>query len=70
MSNQSLDLLQEVKVKFHAFYVELDSKSADPLKGLKICCTELLKKNQIKIFWTFGQFEFEHFGGSDVVNKL
>ena len=32
--------------------------------------TELLKKNPNKIFWTIGQFEFEYFGGSNVVNKL
>ena len=30
----------------------------------------IIKKNQNKIFWTIGQFEFEYFGGSDVVNKL
>ena len=29
----------------------------------------IIKKNQNKIFWTIGQFEFEYFGGSDVVNK-
>ena len=28
------------------------------------------KKNQNKFFWTIGQFEFEYFGGSDVMNKL
>ena len=28
------------------------------------------KKNQKKFFWTIGKFEFEYFGGSDVVNKL
>ena len=38
--------------------------------GPKICYTELLKKNQNKIFWKIGQFEFEYFGTSDVVNKL
>ena len=30
----------------------------------------IIKKCQNKIFWTIGQFEFEYFGGSDVVNKL
>ena len=30
----------------------------------------IIKKNQNKIFWTIGQFEFEYFGSSDVVNKL
>ena len=30
----------------------------------------IIKENQNKIFWTIGQFEFEYFGGSDVVNKL
>ena len=30
----------------------------------------MLKKNQSKIFWTIGQFKFEYFGGSEVVNKL
>ena len=40
-------------------------------KALKyVMYTELLKKNQKTFFWTIGQFEFEYFGGSDVVNKL
>ena len=30
----------------------------------------IIKKNQNKIFWTIGQFEFEYFGGSDVADKL
>ena len=30
----------------------------------------IIKKNQNKIFWTIGQFEYKYFGGSDVVNKL
>ena len=30
----------------------------------------VIKKNQNKFFWTIRQFEFEYFGGSDVVNKL
>ena len=30
----------------------------------------IIKKNQNKIFWTIGQFEFEYFGDSDVMNKL
>ena len=29
-----------------------------------------IKKNQNKIFWTIGQFEFEYFGDSNVLNKL
>ena len=28
------------------------------------------KKNQKKLFWTIGQFQFEYFGGSDIFNKL
>ena len=27
----------------------------------------IIKKN---FFWTIGQFEFEYFGGSDIMNKL
>ena len=30
-----------------------------------MCFTELLKKNQNKIFWTIGEFEFKYFGGSE-----
>ena len=30
----------------------------------------IILKNQNKFFWTIGQFEFEYFGSSDVVNKL
>ena len=30
----------------------------------------IIKKKSKQIFWTIGQFEFEHFGGSDVVNLL
>ena len=39
------------------------------LKALKYVIQNY-QKNQNKIFWTIGQFEFEYFGGSDVVNKL
>ena len=30
----------------------------------------IIRKNHNKDFWTIEQFEFECFGGSDVVNKL
>ena len=39
-------------------------------KALKYVIQNYLKKNQNKIFWTIGQFEFEYFGGSDVENIL
>ena len=37
-------------------------------KALKYVVQNYFKKNQNKIFWKIGQFEY--FGGSDVVNKL
>ena len=40
------------------------------LKALKYVIQNYFKKNQNKIFWTIGQFQFEYFGNSDVVNKL
>ena len=39
-------------------------------KALKNMLYRIIKKNQNKIFWTIGEFEFKYFGGSDVANKL
>ena len=40
------------------------------LKALNYIIQNYSKRKQNKIFWTIGQFEFEYFGDSDVMNKL
>ena len=39
-------------------------------KALKYVIQNYFKKSLNKSFLTIGQFEFEYFGGSDVMNKL